>query len=43
MKDLQAECERMVETQIPARGVRDPLVLSAIRSVPRQAFVPLEP
>jgi len=32
--------ERMVETQIAARGVRDPWVLHAMRTVPREAFVP---
>lgn len=30
----------MVETQIRARGVRDPLVLAAMESVPRHVFVP---
>lgn len=30
---------RMVETQIVARGVRDPRVLAAMRSVPRHLFV----
>ncbi len=30
---------RMVETQIVARGVRDPRVLSAMREVPRHLFV----
>ncbi len=30
---------RMVETQIAARGVRDPRVLSAMREVPRHLFV----
>ena len=32
--------ERMIEDQIAARGVRDPAVLDAIRSVPRELFVP---
>ncbi len=32
--------ERMVATQIEARGIHDPLVLDAMRSVPREAFVP---
>jgi len=31
---------RMVETQIVARGVRDPRVLDAMRAVPRHRFVP---
>ncbi len=37
-----AERERMVSEQIAARGVRDLLVLSAMRSVPRHEFVPEE-
>ena len=32
--------EKMVVDQIESRGVRDPSVLEALRSVPRQAFVP---
>jgi protein-L-isoaspartate(D-aspartate) O-methyltransferase len=32
--------ETMVQTQIAARGVRDPMVLNAMRTVPREAFVP---
>lgn len=32
--------ERMVGGQIVARGVRDPLVLAALRRIPRHAFVP---
>jgi protein-L-isoaspartate(D-aspartate) O-methyltransferase len=35
-----AERQRMVEEQIEARGIRDPRVLDALRSVPRQEFVP---
>jgi protein-L-isoaspartate(D-aspartate) O-methyltransferase len=35
-----AERERMVAEQIEARGVRDPLVLDALRAVPRHWFVP---
>ncbi|MCZ0814152.1 MAG: protein-L-isoaspartate(D-aspartate) O-methyltransferase [Pseudomonadota bacterium] len=35
--DLRNE---MVERQIKARGVRDPLVLDAMRRVPRERFVP---
>ncbi|HYN47453.1 MAG TPA: methyltransferase domain-containing protein, partial [Candidatus Nanopelagicales bacterium] len=31
---------RMVETQLRARGVRDPRVLAAMAAVPREAFVP---
>jgi protein-L-isoaspartate(D-aspartate) O-methyltransferase len=30
----------MIRTQIAARGVRDPRVLDALRSVPRERFVP---
>jgi len=30
----------MVETQLRARGIRDPRVLAAMGSVPREAFVP---
>jgi len=30
---------RMVETQIAGRGVRDPAVLEAMRTVPREAFI----
>jgi protein-L-isoaspartate(D-aspartate) O-methyltransferase len=32
--------ERMIEEQIVARGVADPRVLAAFRSVPRELFVP---
>jgi protein-L-isoaspartate(D-aspartate) O-methyltransferase len=39
--DIYAEeRERMVETQIEPRGVKDTLVLSAMRNVPRHLFVP---
>jgi protein-L-isoaspartate(D-aspartate) O-methyltransferase len=34
--------EKMVETQIKARGVRDPRVLSALHKVERHRFVPEE-
>ena len=34
--------ERMVAEQIAARGIEDPRVLAAMRSVPRHAFVPAE-
>jgi len=37
--DFARERERMVQTQIAARGVRDPGVLQATRRVPREAFV----
>jgi len=32
----------MVDTQIEARGISDPLVLEAMRAVPRQRFVPTD-
>jgi protein-L-isoaspartate(D-aspartate) O-methyltransferase len=34
------ERERMIARQIGARGVTAPLVLEALRSVPREDFVP---
>jgi len=37
--DWQAARQRMVATQIAARGIRDPAVLAAMRSVPRHEFV----
>jgi protein-L-isoaspartate(D-aspartate) O-methyltransferase len=37
-----AHRDRMVETQIVSRGVKDPLVLAAMRKVPRHLFVPEE-
>jgi protein-L-isoaspartate(D-aspartate) O-methyltransferase len=39
MQDLQRDRERMVEMQIARRGVRDALVLKAMREVPREMFV----
>lgn len=39
MPDLAAARARMVETQLIARGIRDPAVLAAMGSVPREAFV----
>jgi protein-L-isoaspartate(D-aspartate) O-methyltransferase len=39
-RDAAEACERMVERQIAARGVRDPAVLAAMRKVPRELFVP---
>jgi protein-L-isoaspartate(D-aspartate) O-methyltransferase len=38
--DFDAMREKMVETQIKARGVKDPRVLSAISKVERHLFVP---
>ena len=40
--DVAALRERMVNEQIRARGVADPRVLSAMRKVPRERFVPGE-
>jgi protein-L-isoaspartate(D-aspartate) O-methyltransferase len=37
---LNEDRERMVATQIEARGITDPLVLDAMRIVPRERFVP---
>jgi protein-L-isoaspartate(D-aspartate) O-methyltransferase len=37
---LQEKREWMVKTQIESRGVKDPLVLKAMRKVPRHLFVP---
>lgn len=37
--ELQSRRERMVETQIRARGIHDPLVLDAMRRVERHRFV----
>jgi protein-L-isoaspartate(D-aspartate) O-methyltransferase len=38
-KDVERAREKMVKTQIEARGVRDPRVLSAMRKVERHKFV----
>lgn len=38
--DFAERRERMVRTQIEARGVTDPRVLAALRAVPRELFVP---
>ncbi|MCM8794215.1 MAG: protein-L-isoaspartate(D-aspartate) O-methyltransferase [Candidatus Omnitrophica bacterium] len=38
--ELKRQREEMVKTQIEARGVKDPRVLAAMRSVPRDLFVP---
>jgi protein-L-isoaspartate(D-aspartate) O-methyltransferase len=40
--DLRARRNEMVERQIRQRGVTDPRVLDAMRSVPRERFVPPE-
>ena len=36
----EAERGRMISTQLVARGITDPLVLQAMREVPRERFVP---
>ena len=36
----EAERDRMVRTQIAARGIEDPDVLAALRAVPRHRFMP---
>lgn len=38
--ETQSDRDRMVRDQIVSRGVRDPVVLQAMRKVPRQEFVP---
>jgi protein-L-isoaspartate(D-aspartate) O-methyltransferase len=38
-RDFTAERKQMVETQIARRGIRDPSVLHAMRTVPRERFV----
>src|SRR3954471_2541487 len=40
MAGQEDKAARMVEGQIAARGIRDERVLSAMREVPREAFVP---
>ncbi|MGB9143254.1 MAG: protein-L-isoaspartate(D-aspartate) O-methyltransferase [Aestuariivirga sp.] len=40
MADLVKLRRSMVERQVASRGVRSPLVLDAMRSVPREAFLP---
>ncbi len=39
-EERAAQREQMIEQQIAARGVRDPAVLEAMRTVPRHEFVP---
>src|SRR5215472_7792838 len=38
--DRRAERERMVAEQIESRGIRDRMVLEAMREVPRKTFLP---
>jgi protein-L-isoaspartate(D-aspartate) O-methyltransferase len=40
--DFAAERERMVALQLESRGIRDPETLRAMRTVPRDRFVPEE-
>src|SRR5262245_4866588 len=40
MDDLASQRDPMVERHIAGRGVRDPAVLAAMRSVPRERFLP---
>lgn len=40
MTDFARARKTMVETQIAGRGIKDPRLLDAMRSVPREAFVP---
>jgi protein-L-isoaspartate(D-aspartate) O-methyltransferase len=42
MREFGSERRRMVDRQIAARGVSNPVVLEAMRTVPREAFVPKE-
>jgi protein-L-isoaspartate(D-aspartate) O-methyltransferase len=42
MGDVGSRREHMVRAHIAARGIRDPHVLRAMRTVPREAFVPPE-
>ena len=37
-----AQRQAMVETQLMVRGILDPAVLAAMRTVPREAFVPVD-
>ena len=39
MTDFAAEREAMVERQIASRGIRDPKILEAFRTVPREDFL----
>src|SRR4051812_5132430 len=40
VEEFAAERERMVVLQLEARGIRDPETLRAMRTVPRERFVP---
>lgn len=39
MKDFEVARRKMVETQIAARGIRNPRVLQAMREIPRHLFL----
>jgi protein-L-isoaspartate O-methyltransferase len=39
MTDFAAEREAMVERQIASRGIREPTILEAFRSVPREELI----
>jgi len=39
-RDFREEREQMVETQLAARGIMEPWVLHAMRTVPREGFIP---
>ena len=40
MKNFEKPRDRMIERHLKARGIRDSAVLEAMRSVPREAFLP---
>ena len=40
MADIEKRREQLLVEQIEARGVRDPMVIAAMRAVPRECFVP---
>jgi len=42
LPDPRAERQEMVKRQIAARGIAEPAVLAAMRTVPRHEFVPLD-
>lgn len=42
MQDFTADRHFMVERQLEQRGIADPRVLEAMRTVPREAFVPAD-
>jgi protein-L-isoaspartate(D-aspartate) O-methyltransferase len=42
MRDFAALRRQMVNTQLAARGIRDPDVIEAMSTVPREVFVPID-